>query len=199
MPYVKTIWTDDVTPVSAEKMNNIEGEVKNSSDKLAAIFATQAEVSTGTSPVKAVTPSTLKGLATGTAIASDILRASLDSVSTTNITTYVKKKAFTILLSGTYRVKFSLNLTTTSGDTCQGLIYKNGVAFGTDRSTSSSTYAIFSQDLVFAAGDTCELWIKTSYAGSPGNAKDFRMYFDETWVINFDVTAEIPTGSYNVV
>jgi len=163
-------------------------------------MATQAEAKNGTSLLKIITPSTLRGLTTGTAITSDTLRASLDSISTNTTTTYVKKKAFNILLSGSYRVKFALNMPSGGAALAQGRIYKNGVAVGTIRQTNSATYTTYSEDLSFVAGDTCELWISIDSAGFTANAKEFRLYFNEQWsAMSFDLlSADIPTSAYNV-
>jgi hypothetical protein len=51
--------------------------------------------------------------------------------------------------------------------TAYGQIYKNGVAVGTQRTTSSEAGVWFMEDLSVVTGDTIELWIKT--AGSSGD------------------------------
>ena len=201
MPYTKTTWQDDVTPISSTNMNHIEDgivahEAISSSDILKGHIeiATQAEVSLGSSAVLAVTPIGLKGLTTPAAIASANLRSSSDAYARALNTTFTKLKAFTVPISGTYGVKFSLLARTE--DTGYGRIYKNGVAFGTSQSTTSAvTYVVFSEDLEFATGDTCELWGKGSISWA--DVTNFRMYFDLARTFSFDVTTgESPVVSY---
>ncbi len=196
MAYTPTNWVDDTTPISATNMNHIEQGIVThegtaATDALAAHveLATQAETSLGTDTGRVVTPATVKGLWTHTAAASDTLRASSDAECTNNTTTYEKKKTFTMNADGAYRIKFWL---AASGNTAYGRIYKNGVAFGTERSTTSASAVVFSEDLSFSDGDTCELWIKNSNAGSTAYTGDYRAYFDMTREITFNITPELP-------
>jgi len=55
MAYVKTNWVDDVTPLSATNMNNIEDTLDGLGNVTHEI-ATQAEAEAGTSDVKYMTP-----------------------------------------------------------------------------------------------------------------------------------------------
>jgi len=55
MAYVKTNWVDDVTPLSATNMNNIE-DVLEELGSVTHEIATQAEAEAGTSDVKYMTP-----------------------------------------------------------------------------------------------------------------------------------------------
>ena len=200
MSYVKTTWQDDVTPISSTNMNHIEDgivahEAISSSDTLKGHIeiATQLEVSLGSSAVLGVTPARLRGLTTASANASNNLRSSHDAYARASSTSLIKLKEFTIPISGIYRVKFSLLARTE--DTGSGKIYKNGVAFGTLRSTASLTYVVFSEDLAFVAGDTCELW--ASGSTSWADVTNFRMYFDLIRTFSFDVTTEeSPVVSY---
>jgi hypothetical protein len=111
-----------------------------------------------------------------TVVASDNLHISADTERTTTSGTYVIKKSILITKQGTYRVKFDLK---DSWSATYGRIYKNGVAFGTEQSTSSTSYVTKSEDLVFAIGDYMDLYLKgdgshTSYL------RNFRLYYDET-------------------
>jgi hypothetical protein len=88
--------------------------------------------------------------------------------------TYTKVNDITIVFAGTYRVKFELAASTShSSHPVYGRIYKNGVAVGTERSTSSGTYIEFTEDLTFAAGDNIQLYTK----GSPAPAAAFSINF----------------------
>jgi len=55
MAYVKTNWVDDVTPLSATNMNNIEDTLDGLGNVTHEI-ATQAEAEAGTSDIKYMTP-----------------------------------------------------------------------------------------------------------------------------------------------
>jgi len=99
-------------------------------------------------------------------------------------TTYTKYKEIVLNLKGTYRIKFDIS--SPSGSfTTYGKIYKNGVAYGTERSQQTA-YATFSEDLNFDAGDLAQLYIKVS-SGSGGMEKNFRIYGDlSAPIVNLD-------------
>ena len=80
----------------------------------------------------------------------------------TNSTAWIKVKEIRIRKSGTYRISFYLYI----GDaayTAYGQIFKNGVAYGTLRSTNSTGPVYFIEDLNFSYGDLFQLYIRTSY------------------------------------
>ena len=201
MSYVKTIWTDDVTPISAEKMNKIEQgivthEETESTESLAAHveLATQSETSDGTDTGRVTTPATVKGLWSHISQASDNLKASLDTaLLTINAPSYIKKKQFTINATGVFRVKFSLSTNASEGASVYGRIYKNGVAFGSERYTTSVAGVEYSEDLSFSKGDTCEIWTKYNDVYN-SYVSNFRIYFDVTRTLNFNITPELPNN-----
>ena len=75
-----------------------------------------------------------------------------------NSTVYTKGKEAKIKFTGTYRVQFGLYVNYDSS-TVYGKVYKNGIAFGTERSTSSGTKVFFSEDLAFSFDDLIQLYI----------------------------------------
>jgi len=75
--------------------------------------------------------------------------------------------------AGTYTVTFSL-YRSVSGGTAYGRIYKNGVAFGAEKSSSSATPTDKVEDLTFAAGDYVDLYIRESGTSSV-DVKDLRI------------------------
>ena len=75
-----------------------------------------------------------------------------------NSGTPTKKKEILIAVSGLYRITFDLRSENASY-TVKGCIYKNGVAFGTEQSTTSITYVNKSEDLSFLSGDLLQLFI----------------------------------------
>jgi len=117
-------------------------------------------------------------------VPSDVLRKSDDAEAGTLSTSYVKMKSIVFYPEGPIgkaelRIKFDLKAT--SGETASGRIYRNGVAIGTERSTTSTTYVTYTEDIKgWKIGDTIELWAK-SYPGTyaPGaTVRNFRVYAD---------------------
>lgn len=74
----------------------------------------------------------------------------------------------------TYRVKF--DMWAQSGGDIRGQIYKNGVAYGTLRSTTSTTAVTFTEDLVFQANDLIELYVYSIDSTYANNIKNFGLY-----------------------
>lgn len=105
------------------------------------------------------------------AAASDNLAASADTQRSITSTTPTKKKEMTILIGGTYRVKFDIR---SPSGSAHGRVYKNSVGFGTERN-NTTPYATFSQDLVFATGDLAQLYIWHPYGGT-AYCRNFRLY-----------------------
>jgi hypothetical protein len=116
---------------------------------------------------------------------SDNLKASSDSTQNTTSASYTKIKEITVADYapkindkdiGKLRVKFDL-ATNNASVAAYGRIYKNGVALGTERSTTGTSYTTYSEDLEFKAGDKIQL-----YAHSDGtntaSVKNFRIYAD---------------------
>ena len=78
---------------------------------------------------------------------SDVIANSNDTERSTSSTSYTKvkesqlKEDFNVL-----RIKFTLRTSSYGGDVAYGKIYKNGVAFGTERSTQDVSGVEFSED-----------------------------------------------------
>lgn len=91
-------------------------------------------------------------------------------------TSYTKRLEWTISANGTYTVGFDLS-SYAGWATAYCRIYKNGIAYGTERSTTSWTDANFTQNLEFEKGDTIEFWCKTSNASFEYNLNDVSIKF----------------------
>jgi hypothetical protein len=90
-------------------------------------------------------------------------------------TTYIKWKEYTIRKPGTYRVSFGLK-TAIEGYTVYGRVYKNNVAYGTERTTTFDVYTTFSENLSFATGDKCQLYLKRGGGlGTSSYAVNFKL------------------------
>ena len=114
-------------------------------------------------------------------VASDELRASADTERTYRGATYNKVKEIMIKRNGVARIKFSLRCYN-SGYPAYGRIYKNGIAFGTERSANSTGYYTeFSEDLAVNKNDLLQIYIKATYHASYGQAyvSNFRIYYSD--------------------
>ena len=141
-------------------------------------LATNAEASTGTGTTQSVTPAQLKKYfwpepSAGTTYTASSATGTLWS---TSWTTYLQARIWTIARTGTYTVEFSVS----SGAwvTWYGRIYKNGVAFWTERTVVWTTTA-FTQNLAFTEWDTISLWYKSGGWGG-ASVLDFYIKYDLT-------------------
>ena len=94
----------------------------------------------------------------------------------TSWTTYLQARIWTIARTGTYTVEFSVSAGALV--TWYGIIYKNGVAFWTERTVVWTTTA-FTQNLAFTEWDTISLWYKSGGWGS-ASVLDFYIKYDLT-------------------
>jgi len=132
------------------------------------------------------------------AIASDNLRASANTeriTTTSNASpTTEKKKEIIAPISGIYRIKFDFK---GAGTNSQGArIYRNDVAYGTDRTDNNDYYQTYSEDLYFSAGDDIQLYLTAlGTGGSAGTAyiKNFRIYYDLGTLLISDINEQIIT------
>lgn len=126
-------------------------------------IATNATASTGSNTTDAINPLQLKRYfwpepsAWTTYTASEIVW----SAWTTSSGTYTQIKIWTIERTGTYTVTFTIG--TWLWSTIYGRIYKNWVAFWTERSATSTT-TTFSEGLAFSEWNTISFRIKVSGA-----------------------------------
>lgn len=112
--------------------------------------------------------------------ASDVeLLASDGEATHTGDTNYTKVKEFIIIAPGEYRVTAEIKNDTTPDKTSY-TIYKNGVAHGDPHETVVPTdvYQPFTDDLAFSIGDLCQMYIKTSIAGSVAYVRLFKLKGD---------------------
>lgn len=77
----------------------------------------------------------------------------------TSTTSYLKMKQWAIPASWTYTVSFTCIAGWSA--TWKVRIYKNGVAYWTERTISASVVS-FSENLAFLGGDTCEIWVNNT-------------------------------------
>jgi hypothetical protein len=114
-----------------------------------------------------------------TTVASDTLQTSADTFGSSSSAEYEKVKEIEYNdVDGTLRIKFDITTPSATSDTCYGRIYKNGVAYGTERSSNNDTplYDTFSEDLTFETGDLIQLYVKKGSAGGC-YYRNFRVYY----------------------
>lgn len=126
---------------------------------------------------------------TTSVVASATNRTSDDA--SVNITSASYTKVKEILyndVSGTLRITYTVAITSGSGSHIPTTrIYKNGIAYGTERTTTAS----FSEDLAFVTGDLIQLY---EYLGAGGGGSDtyaatnFRVSYDKTTAFTSDYT-----------
>ncbi len=99
-----------------------------------------------------------------------------DSEKTTAETSYTKVKEIVVTRTGTLRVSFAL----ASGlGNAYGRVYRNGVAVGTARNTTSTTPETYSEDISgWRPNDLCQIYAYTPsvYIYGPAKVTNFRLY-----------------------
>jgi len=101
------------------------------------------------------------------ATAGDVIEAWAPTARSGTNTSMVRVKEIHVSRSGTYRIKFDLR-SLAPGVTVYGRVYRNGAAVGTLRSTTSSTFVTFSQDIAgWSPGDLCQLYARTDPGEPP--------------------------------
>jgi len=106
----------------------------------------------------------------GDGVAGNTVIASASTLRYFDSTTYKKYKEITVSTKGTYRVVMELG-NPSYASTCYGRVYKNGVAYGTERFLDNDMQTQISEDLVFSAGDKVQFYGRKydeSHSGSCG-------------------------------
>jgi hypothetical protein len=77
------------------------------------------------------------------------------------LTSYQKVFEFKCLQGGILNFTFTLK-SNVGSYTAYGRIYKNGAAEGTERSTTSTSYQTYNEEITVARGDLLQLYVKSS-------------------------------------
>jgi hypothetical protein len=120
---------------------------------------------------------TLEATSVERIVASDSLKKSLDTERTTTELAYILVKTYQIQREGIVRIKFDIAEVGGVG-TAYGRIYKNGVATGTQQTTSDNAYSTKSEDLACVPGDIFSLYYYTSAADHAAKIRNYRFYWD---------------------
>lgn len=119
-------------------------------------------------------------------IASNTLRFSADAERLTSgggvsgNATYQCLKQISVAFPGKYRISFDLCGAYSGGSYHYGYgrIYVDGAARGTERSTNSTSYVTFTEDLYLPKGGTIQLYAKSDHDTVSIKVRNFRVYFD---------------------
>jgi len=96
-----------------------------------------------------------------------------DSEHATMAASYTKVKEIVVTRTGTLRVSFAL--AAGAGINAYGRVYRNGVAVGTARNTTSTTPETYSEDISgWGPNDLCQIYAYTS--GGLAKVTNFRLY-----------------------
>lgn len=126
-------------------------------------LATNAQAWTWTDTVTTINPYQLANYPWAI-IAWTTYTASSNAWSTTSSSTYTKKIEWTIVRTWTYRVWFTLTGGIASDSYAR--IYKNWVAYWTERHVAGTATTAFSEDLSFNAGDLIQLYQRDANSNS---------------------------------
>lgn len=113
--------------------------------------------------------------------ASDTLQFSDDTEEQTDSDAYTKLKELYVLQTGTYRVKFDQKNSDATFPGAYARIYKDDVAYGSERNNDTAAYVTYSEDLYFKTGDKISIYAKQTNgtAGKYSVVTNFRLYFTE--------------------
>lgn len=79
-------------------------------------------------------------------------------------TAYELGRTWPVIVSGTYRTQIILRNHNVSG-TLYGRVYRNGAAYGTERSVTAGNSGSWTQDLSFTAGDQIQIYVRHTAGG----------------------------------
>lgn len=108
------------------------------------------------------------------AITADVLFADDVVVSKDSAVAFKAKEINVGYLSGTLRVVFDTRDPSGASHWVHAQIYKNGVAFGTERDQNGGWFT-YSEDLVFAKNDLLQLYVWSTDDGFPIEVRNFRV------------------------
>lgn len=134
------------------------------------------------------------GNPTITIVQSTTTRYSNDSLVTDPVCCFDYNKVKQIIITenytGSFNISFDIKRMPFGTGTVYGQIYKNGVIYGVEHSSSSLSFTTFTEAFNFASttyGDTYELYIKDDGSAPATEAQNFRIKF------NYDYPNNTPT------
>ena len=110
---------------------------------------------------------------------SSVVRISSDSLKSFATTYYSKVKEIALSFTGTVTIYFELRAQI-SNYAAYAQIYKNDSAYGTERSTTSTSYVSFTETLSWNANDRCQLFGRATDTSVPGYVQYFRIMCEPT-------------------
>lgn len=115
--------------------------------------------------------------------AGNTLLISSDAIkSVSNPGSWTKAKEIKINRGGTLRISFDMR-DSQGANPANGQVFRNGVAVGTLRSTNSSVFVTYSEDVSgWAASDLCQIYVQSTGGAETVDIQNFRIYAD--WVFD---------------
>lgn len=102
-------------------------------------------------------------------------------------TDYVKVKEMTIGFAGEYRFTWDMKVSGGSA-TAYGRVYRNGVAVGTEKTTTNTVYVAQSDDISgWSIGDKAQLYIKDEDSGENVTIRNFRLQGTVVPIVTVDI------------
>jgi len=112
----------------------------------------------------------------GSYTAGDYIIVGSDAEKTTTATSYTRVKEIVVTRTGTLRVKFDL-ASGSAGINAYGRVYRNGVAVGTARNTTSVTPTTYTEDISgWSPNDLCQVYAYTQSGSYATRITNFRLY-----------------------
>lgn len=144
---------------SGEVQETLWGKVKKA---IASVITHDGYLNQGVKTTSSPTFASLEVTgAEGVRTAGDFIIFSGNGRNTTSATYVECSSQIKLKQSGTIRISFNLWVSNSSS-TGYGIIYKNGIAVGTERSRTSTAAANFIEDVSFSSGDIFTIWAKNS-------------------------------------
>jgi len=110
--------------------------------------------------------------------AGDYLQHANDGENFTGNTSYTKTHELITGFAGPLRIKFDLK-SSNGADQVSGRIYLNGIAVGTERTTTSGTYVTYSEDILVSSGDLIQVYCKQTSGTALAYVTNLRIYSAE--------------------
>lgn len=104
--------------------------------------------------------------------------------SSTTSSSFAKLKEAQTGKGGELRIKFDMQSGRSDGNGVQGRIYRNGVAVGTTRYQTSTSFITYSEDISgWSAGDLIQIYGTGGTLRGPVIIKNFNIYVDKSETI----------------
>ncbi len=147
---------DGETSTLDTNLGLLDGRVGDAEDEIVLLAATRANVDR---------------MMTNLAFGNMLILSDTSLRGTKNNTTYEKYAEFTVHVSGSLGISFTLK--STSGTVSNGRIYRNGSAVGTQRSEDTGAFTVFTENIAgWSVGDKLQIYGKIANSSFTYEVKD---------------------------